>query len=282
MNCGTTPDASPTTLAHEVVAYYERGSEAPRLLTGTGLLEFVRTQEIMLRNLQEPPAVIYDVGGGPGLYACWLAGKGYEVHLVDVTPLHVEQAKEASSLQPAHPLVSASVGDARQLNFDSASADAVLLLGPLYHLTARQDRILALQEARRVLKPGGVLFAAAISRYASALDGLLTEALLDPEFIAIAERDLIDGQHRNPHSDRDYFTTAFFHAPAELASEVAEAGYRDCQIVGVEGPGWLMQDFEARWQDPRRREVLLRVARYLEAEPTLSGLSSHFLAVARA
>ncbi|MCU0519933.1 MAG: hypothetical protein MUF84_04490 [Anaerolineae bacterium] len=133
-----------------------------------------------------------------------------------------------------------------------------------------------------MLKPGGVLFAAAISRYASALDGLLTEALLDPDFIAIVERDLIDGQHRNPHSDRDYFTTAYFHAPAELASEVAEAGYCDCRIVGVEGPGWLMQDFEARWQDPRRREVLLRVARYLETDPPVSGLSSHFLAVARA
>ncbi len=271
----------PFALDSEILAYYERGGEAPRLLHGVGRLEFARTQEIILRNLPAPPSVVYDVGGGPGLYSCWLAGLEYQVHLVDATSLHVEQAWEASCLQPEHPLAAAVVGDARRLDFDDTSADVVLLLGPLYHLTQRQDRMLALQEVRRVLRPGGMLFAAAISRYASALDGLLGESLLDPDFAAIVERDLVDGQHRNPHSNRDYFTTAFFHTPAELASEVAEAGYRDCQILGVEGPGWLMQDFEARWQDLQRREVLLRVARYLEAEPTLSGLSSHFLAVAR-
>ncbi|MCU0519567.1 MAG: class I SAM-dependent methyltransferase, partial [Anaerolineae bacterium] len=120
-------DSATPAITHEVVAYYEHGGEAPRLLNGTGLLEFARTQEIVLRHLPEPPAVIYDVGGGPGLYACWLARLGYGVHLVDVTPLHVEQALAASSRQPAHPLVSAAVGDARQLSFDSASADAVLL-----------------------------------------------------------------------------------------------------------------------------------------------------------
>lgn len=269
-------------LSPEILAYYQRGGEAPRLLNGVGRLEFTRTQEILLRHLPQPPAVIYDIGGGPGLYACWLAGLGYGVHLVDAIPLHVEQAWGASRLQPEHPLVSAAVGDARRLGFDDATADSVLLLGPLYHLTERRDRILALQEARRVLKPGGVLFAAAISRYASALAGLLEEALLDPDFTAIVERDLVDGQHRNPHSDRDYFTTAFFHAPLELEAEVVEVGFSDCQILGVEGPGGLMQDLDARWLDPQRRELLLRVARYLETVPSLVGASSHLIAVARA
>ncbi len=269
-------------LLSEVIAYYQRGGEAQRLLTGVGRLEFARTQELVLRYLPRPPAVALDVGGGPGLYACWLAQLGYEVHLVDAAPLHVQQACEASRLQPDHPIASCAVGDARQLHVGDGTVDCVLLLGPLYHLTGRSDRVAALQEARRVLKVGGVLFAAAISRYASALDGLLDEWLLNPDFAAIVERDLVDGQHRNPHPDRDYFTTAFFHDPAELAAEVAEAGFADGQILGIEGPGWLMQDLDARWKDAARRDVILKTARDLEAVPSLAGLSSHILAVALA
>ena len=264
----------------EIIAYYQKGKEAARLLHGVGRLEFVRTQELILRDLPAPPAVVYDVGGGPGLYACWLAGLGYEVHLVDATPLHVEQARHASSLQPDRPVASCEIGDARSLTVADGSADAVLLLGPLYHLTAQEDRLAALREACRVLKPGGVLFAAVINRFASAMDGLVEETLLDPDFAAIVEQDLRDGQHRNPHSDRDYFTTAYFHTPDELRDEVLTAGFTDCRLLGIEGPGCLMSDVEARWQDPQRRDILLRVARYMESEPSLLGLSSHLLAVA--
>jgi len=265
----------------EMVAFYERDQEASRLFHGLGRLEFARTTELLSRFLPAPPAVVCDVGGGPGVYACRLAGQGYEVHLVDAMPLHVEQARVAAELQPGYPLASCSVGDARALDVASASADAVLLLGPLYHLIERADRLAALEEAHRILKPGGVLLAAGITRYASALDGLRLETLADPDFVAIVERDLVDGQHRNPYDDRPYFTTAFFHRPDELASEVEDARFRGCRLLNIEGPGWLMPDFDARWQDPERREILLRVARYLEEVPSLLGIGSHLMAVAR-
>ena len=83
---------------------------------------------------------------------------------------------------------SATLGDARKLAFPDRSADAVLLLGPLYHLTERADRLAALREARRVLRPGGVVFAAAISRFASLLDGLARDLLDDPDFRPIRDR----------------------------------------------------------------------------------------------
>src|SRR5689334_14842138 len=119
----------------EIVAYYDRGGEAPRLASGPNQIEMARTQDVLQRVLPPPPAVIYDVGGGPGAYACWLARLGYEAHLVDLSPLHVEQARQASLAQPDAPLASCAVGDARQLARPDASVDAVLLLGPLYHLT---------------------------------------------------------------------------------------------------------------------------------------------------
>ena len=195
-------------------------------------------------------------------------------------PLHVAQAEEASRARPTHPLASCAVGDARALGRPDDSADAVLLLGPLYHLTDRADRLEALREARRVLRPGGTLVAAAISRFASALDGLRGGYLDDPVFAAIALRDLADGQHRNPTGHPAYFTTAFFHRPDELRQEVTDAGLTSVQLLAVEGPAWLLQDFDAHWDNPGRRERLLDVVRRVEADPSLLGASAHLLAIA--
>jgi ubiquinone/menaquinone biosynthesis C-methylase UbiE len=186
--------------------HYEGGVELGRLSGGTSRIEFERTKELLERYLPPPPADVLDVGGGPGAYAAWLTEAGYRVHLVDPVPLHVERARDRGGFTSA-------LGDARRLEQNDDSCDAVLLLGPLYHLTERADRVRALAEARRVVRPGGPVAAAAISRTASLLDGLKHGQLADPAFRAIAERDLVDGQHRNPQGRPGWFTTAFFHRP---------------------------------------------------------------------
>jgi hypothetical protein len=157
----------------------------------------------------------------------------------------------------------------------------VLLLGPLYHLAERAERLQALAEARRVCRQGGVIIAAAISRFASTLDGLRGGYLEDPTFAAIAAGDRRDGRHRNPTGDPAYFTTAYFHRPEELAAECAAAGLVHEATLAVEGPGWFLPDLDARLADERRRAVLLAALAALEAEPTLLGVSAHLLAVAR-
>jgi SAM-dependent methyltransferase len=177
--------------------------------------------------------------------------------------------------------MSCHTGDARATNLAPDSADAVLLLGPLYHLTVAADRDRALREALRLLKPGGCLFAAAISRWASALDGLARDLFEDPAFTAIAEQDLRDGQHRNPTTRPDYFTTAYFHRPEDLRAEVEAAGFTVEGLFGIEGPAWLLPDIQVRLDDPRRRADLLRVARALESEPSTLGVSAHCLAVGK-
>jgi len=261
------------------LAYYEASNEAERLLEGLGQLEFVRTQELILRYLPPPPGAVLDIGGGGGIYACWLAGLGYEVHLLDIVPMHVEQAREASNAQPDHPIASCAMGDARAVDRPDGSVDAVLLLGPLYHLTERADRVAALSEARRILRVGGLVFAAGISRFASALSGLVNGFLSDPEFVRIVERDLAEGQHRNPSRRRGYFTTAYFHHPEELQAEMETAGLRHEATLAVEGPGSLLPDLEERWHDPERRKQILMSVRWLEKEPTMIGVSSHMLAI---
>src|SRR5579864_7735881 len=112
-----------------IVDYYRESDEASRLRTGWFQLEQERTRELILRHLPPAPATIIDAGGGSGVYACWLAAQGYQVHLLDPVSKHVEQARAASARQPDHPLTSAEVGDARQLPHSENSADAILLLG---------------------------------------------------------------------------------------------------------------------------------------------------------
>ena len=266
----------------EILVYYGRGFEEGRLLGGAqGRLEYLRTMELLSRFLPPAPATVLDVGGGAGAYALPLARDDYSVHLIDPIPLHVEQAKSRSLGQPEAPLAGAEVGDARSLSQMDASADAVLLLGPLYHLTARDDRMQALREARRVVRPGGVVLAAAISRFASTIDGLFNGFLADEEFEAIVERDLRDGQHRNPGERPGWFTTAYFHRPAELREEAEGAGLLVDGLFGIEGPAWTIPDLGAWLENPARRTKLVDAVRRVEAEPELLGASAHLLLIGR-
>jgi ubiquinone/menaquinone biosynthesis C-methylase UbiE len=264
-----------------IAEFYARGFERDRLAAGQGALELARTQVLLERYLPAPPAVVADVGGGPGRYAVWLAERGYRVHLVDPIPLHIEQARAASDARPNATLTSAEVGDARAVPLPDASADAVLLLGPLYHLPERDDRLKALGEARRVCRPGGVVLAAVISRFASTLDGLRGGYLEDPAFAAVAASDVRDGRHHNPTGDPAYFTTAYFHRPEELATECSAAGLTYETTLAVEGPAWFLPDLDARLADGRRRAVLLDALADLESEQTLLGASAHLLVVSR-
>jgi ubiquinone/menaquinone biosynthesis C-methylase UbiE len=264
----------------EVVEYYERYAEESRLEQGPSQLERERTQEILVRMLPPPPARVVDVGGAAGAYAAWLARLGYDVRLLDASPRLVAEARRRNATL-ARPIARLDVGDARSLPYDSGSAEAVLVMGPLYHLPARDDRLTALREALRVAVPGGVVAVAGISRFASALDGLARGLATDPVFVRMRDRDLRDGQHRNDSSRPDYFTTAYLHHPEELRAELDEAGLCDTQVLGVEGPAWLVADFDARWADPVLHADMLTVARAVEAEPAMLGASAHLLGIGR-
>jgi ubiquinone/menaquinone biosynthesis C-methylase UbiE len=273
-------ESPPIGLDPEIADYYQRTPEEARLGQGPFQLEEARTRELIQRHAPRPPGTVIDVGGAAGAYALWLAGAGYAVHLIDPVPRLVAEAQRRSAAAE-RPLASCRVGDARVLELPSEMTDIVLLLGPLYHLTDPGDRVRALREGARVLKPGGRLFAAAISRTASALDGLARDLLQDPRFARIVEHDLRDGQHRNPTERLDYFTTAYFHRPEELRSEVLAAGLTLDGIYGVEGPGWILPDVAERMADADRRAALLQVAGMLETEPSILGSSAHLLAVAQ-
>jgi ubiquinone/menaquinone biosynthesis C-methylase UbiE len=264
----------------EIQAYYASFPEEQRLQLGPFRLEFERTKEILARVLPAPPARIVDVGGAAGAYSLWLAERGYEVHLVDASPRLVEEARRRSERAMA-PISSVTIGDARQLAQEDDSAAGVLVMGPLYHLPSSSDRLASLREAFRILNAGGIAAVAAISRYASTLDGLARRLSIDPHFVKIRDRDLADGQHRNDTGNLEYFTTAYFHRPDDLRSELELVGFEEVAVLGVEGPAWMLPDFDARWEDPALRQDLLDTARSLETESSVLGVSAHLLGIGR-
>lgn len=256
-----------------LVEYYERlHAERDRLGRREGQLELARTQELLLRHLPQPPATIIDIGGGSGVYAAWLTALGYAVDLVDIVPAHVQQAA-------AHGTFGVLVGDSRALPAHNGSYDVALLLGPLYHLLTEEDRLAALREACRVVRPDGLIVTAYISRGAVALDGYV-KGWIDKPGVINAVRDHIRTGVSPEHAS-GFGTVAYFHHPAEARTELASAGLDLLAFYGVEGPGWVAADFDARWPRPEARQVILESARICEQEPELQAISTHLLAVCR-
>jgi ubiquinone/menaquinone biosynthesis C-methylase UbiE len=195
-------------------------------------------------------------------------------------PLHIQQARETQRRSKT-PLASITPGDARKLEFEKGIADIVLMFGPLYHLTQRNERLKALSEAYRVLRPGGLLFAQAVSRFTSALDGSMNTYIQDPGFMKIIRQDLKTGQHRNPRNIPEYFTTSFFHHPDEIREEISDAGFKSVTVYALTGFAWLLPRLKQYWKSPKLRNRLLSLLEETELEPSMLGVSDHLLAIGR-
>ena len=176
--------------------------------------------------------------------------------------------------------VDAAVGDARFLDLADESVDVVLLLGPIYHLREREDRLRALAEAARVVRSGGLVYVAAISRWAARLHGILIERVHRTYPAVIT---MIDEMERTgwmaPIVEGGF--TGYAHTPDQLRDEVVAAGLRVESLVSLEGVGVALGDLDLRMNDPNEARLVLDTLRAVESVPDLLGVGPHLLATAR-
>jgi len=215
----------------DLVEIYEAGHEDVRMVTASNRVEWERTAELLLRRLPAAPGRVLDVGGGPGRYARWLQDDGYEVTVLDPVPKHVRQARDRG--------VAAVLGDARDLPFQGGCADAVLMMGPLYHLPDAGDRARAVTEAVRCAAPGAPgapgapVIVAAMSRWAKpavrASRGELGNPAIRGHLLRVLE-------HGHDARGDAFDLTSYNHDPEELRAELTTAGLDDVLVLGVEGP----------------------------------------------
>lgn len=279
------------TIDRTVLAGYEAGIERNRLRVGIGILEFERSKEILLEQLPEPPAVIYDIGGGYGEYAWWLASLGYEVHLFDLSGTNIRMSRELAAEYPGVSLKAAEVCDAREVPRPDRSADAILLMGPLYSITEKEERLVALGECHRLLRDGGLLFSAALTPYSVLIPRIVryragelleNRRLDDPAVMAMVERALDDGCYENPgRSIVSGLGTSHLHTAKALREELTLGGFGTESVHGVMGGAWLAPHLDALLEDAETKAVLMKTIRMIDTHEEIIGLSGHMLAVSK-
>lgn len=280
------------TIDTAVLAGYNAGIERNRLRTGIGLIEFERTKEILLEKMPKPPAVIYDIGGGYGEYAWWLASLGYEVHLFDLSETNIAMSRELAEEHPGVVLKDALVCDARAIPRPDRSADAVLLMGPLYSITEYEERICAIRECHRLLKEDGILFSAALTPYSVLIPRLITYHENDtkrrreldvPVVMSMIERALEDGCYINPgRRIIDHgLGSSHLHTAKALREELNCGGFATDSVHGVMGGAWLAPNLDELLENEETKAVLMKTVRMLDTHEEIIGLSGHLLAVSR-
>lgn len=263
----------------EIEQFYNEVSEEDRLSTGLGALEFTRNKELIEKFLPSVKAIVIDVGGGTGKYAEWMAKKEHDVFLVDPVSKHIKEAqKRAESLKNGFKVL---LGEAQNLDFQDNFADLVILHGPLYHLQEKSERKKAIMEAKRVLKPDGIVLGFAINYTASLLVGLLQGYIHDDHFFKMCKQELSSGIHQPPESLPGLFTHAYYHNPEELKEEILAAGLEYVNTFAIEGVAWLDKDYFVNMSDDKKKERLFGLIRMTETDPNLLSISPHMMIAAK-
>ncbi|MFC2083001.1 class I SAM-dependent methyltransferase [Candidatus Bipolaricaulota bacterium] len=267
-------------MSEAVRNYYDKDvtKEWERLASPYRRLELVST----LRLIDEffpPGCQIADIGGGPGRYTVELLKRGYLVSLFDLSPRAIEFARSNLKELNLH-AEQVEVADARDLAFlPSQMFDAALNLGPMYHIVEEDDRLQALSELHRILKPGAPAIVGFINPWGLLRSGLsefpqlyADEPLIRQLFATFVQSD-----------DETAFTESAFIPPPQAMGELRSCGFAvECR-AGVEGcaSGALEQTAALAESDPAGYDVLCRLVVESSTHPAFRDCTEHLHVVVR-
>jgi len=244
-----------------------------------GRLEFAVHKAWICRFLPPAPLRILDIGGGPGRYSIWLAQQGHQVTLADLSPELLSLAKEkaAEAGVGLDQIVEANATDLSQ--FADASFDALLCMGPFYHLVEETDRKQTVSELHRVLKPGGAIFAAFLNR----LQTLRVAVNQDIPFFTPYTADMIKSYHNTGVLDWQgipgTFNLAYLFWPQDIAPFMESAGFQTTELISSQSNAADVQKHLALFAERQPELYEWAMAEFIEQanEPSILGSGFHIL-----
>jgi S-adenosylmethionine-dependent methyltransferase len=232
-------------------------------ITKRYLDEFIKGE-----NLQ-----IFDIGGGPGRYAMYLAKKGHKVTLLDLSIKNIEVAKR-KSFERGIILEDYIHGNALELDKFEQLYDVILLMGPLYHLIKESERRKVVEGATRLLKPNGIIFASFISNYAPIQNNLLHLSPIE------SVQELLGYLKNGENQDHKGFTIAYFIDCKEAKDFMKSFGLKELIFAGIEN---ILGSKEKEINLLEKNEYLkwIEIGYQLSKDEKIIGTSQHFLYIGR-
>ena len=263
---------------NSVINFYERYDEDRRLaLDNARKIEFTVTTTT-LNEYIEPHHKILELGAGTGVYSFYYAERGNTVVATDLTPKHVDIIKENMQLKDNTINLSTAIVNATDLSqYNSESFDVVTCLGPMYHLTDEDDRAKCIQEALRVLKPGGILAIAYINKhYIINVVMSYQRKFFNSTFV---DKILSTGFHKEVEEEC-FLTVGYFTSPAEMEEFVSKFNIKIIDHVAADGISSLLREHINELSDDQYTawtDYILSSCR----EKTTLGISNHGLLICK-
>ncbi len=271
--------------------YYSKFDEKNRLQNdNSGKLEFLMTMGILEKNLPHPAEMaaadgasaksdgeisILDLGGGAGAYSFPLAKKGYKVTLADLSETLLSQAKKQKEEDKVQNLVSCDQVNATDLSrYKDNSFDVVLLFGPLYHLTEKNEREKCIKEIRRVLKTGGKVFASFIPHLSGSI-ALVQRFCWSPDQVDIntLEECFNSGKFKNL-SDNG-FQEGYYPTSEEIENLFAANGFEKQLLRSIRGFGYEKEDVIYKFENTPDFDKIIGLINDTAADKSIVEMCGH-------
>ena len=268
----TPQEPEPTDALSYLTRHYSNSDEEGRLLTRHGQVEYRTTMRYIERYLA-PGMRVLEVGAGTGRYSLTLARQGHDITAIELVQHNIDLFRQ--KLKPEDN-IDLQQGNALDLSrFADNSFDITLLLGPMYHLYTREDQLKALNEALRVTKPGGVLFAA----YVLADMAMLASGIAPKTwFWDYLENGMIDPTtYICKPKPSELFV---LYRREDILALAAELPAERLHYVAVNCASHLLKDTLANMTD-EQFEIFMRYHNFLCERPDMAGMASHALDILR-